>query len=640
MEFSQSLKRILDGSHRHRSTRTSPTQEADDVDDDNTATHDAQLSGPDVRTSLCASLEEWNNEIEHYFKSMPHSISNPNRFANPAGNESDDTAESQSISLQETCSLLQACIVSVSMKNDDSYNMDSSATSFADQHLSDDETADEHARMAAAALTKLPWFNRAATNSSAQQSSNSNSSSSEIEQETKQLNLLCELLRAAQNIIGWRSQVFLPHFELVLSQPQRIPNSTNTSNSKLPPVATTIRLCTNGMLEFYLTLLQTTRTDVARFASLSLFRATFDFNKGNSESPVVQLAQSYLVHTLNGASVLMNLLLQPRPVDLVLSLIKHVHNLVLSVKASSKLMDQALLSVDSKSTPLWFLQTTRTSTGVFEGEDNNDTTTIATTTLNTRHSMTLTFLLVNIATSYLNQSQFPGERADRRSEVVLEIMFVLFAIRAAVVEIPSSKNENNSLEELTLHILRLNNNDDRSYQCKLATIQLLMNAPRAFSDYLVAQDCIEPLLEILDKQISDVGDRTGSGPTLLVPILFILNKLSAVNATALKIVKEHVFPPGATEQAFQDKAVAETAIHSKKGLGARNMSPLDAPGGSLRWKLTRLMTSTESYSKRAAGELMWTLCACNAREYILRTGFGNAYPILGLKGYVQLPTNT
>mmetsp|Transcript_31111 Transcript_31111/g.47649 ORF Transcript_31111/g.47649 Transcript_31111/m.47649 type:complete len:127 (+) Transcript_31111:2-382(+) len=122
-----------------------------------------------------------------------------------------------------------------------------------------------------------------------------------------------------------------------------------------------------------------------------------------------------------------------------------------------------------------------------------------------------------------------------------------------------------------------------------------------------------------------------------MPILVVLKKFASTNSKILKSVKEFIFPLDAETDTFQPKAKAEMGKCGHQGLGAKNMAPLDAPKGSLRWKLIRLMTWTESYTKRATGELLWTLCGNDPREFVLRTGFGNALPLLSLKGHIQLP---
>jgi hypothetical protein len=71
---------------------------------------------------------------------------------------------------------------------------------------------------------------------------------------------------------------------------------------------------------------------------------------------------------------------------------------------------------------------------------------------------------------------------------------------------------------------------------------------------------------------------------------------------------------------------------------AKNMAPLDAPKGTLRWKLIRFMTWTESNVKSSGCELFSTLCDDDPTQCVLRTGFGNAVHFLEIKGCVSLPS--
>ena len=73
--------------------------------------------------------------------------------------------------------------------------------------------------------------------------------------------------------------------------------------------------------------------------------------------------------------------------------------------------------------------------------------------------------------------------------------------------------------------------------------------------------------------------------------------------------------------------------------GSKNMHPLNAPEGSTRWKLIKLMTYTESNVKRCTGELLWTLCDSNSNEFVLRCGFGNAVHMLSIKGLYKIPAS-
>jgi hypothetical protein len=179
---------------------------------------------------------------------------------------------------------------------------------------------------------------------------------------------------------------------------------------------------------------------------------------------------------------------------------------------------------------------------------------------------------------------------------------------------------------------------------KLAVVSLLLNAPVEYSSYLLDNGGIEPLVDILSYQSSlVVVERTGSSTNdaaAIVPILLTLLRLVESNELIRKVVKDAIFPPNAEatfEQRVSDEMTKTTQQSGGGKVNAKNMAPLDAPKGTLRWKLICLMTWTESNVKRAACELLWALCDGNATQFVLRTGFGNAVYFLGIKGCVSLP---
>ena len=159
--------------------------------------------------------------------------------------------------------------------------------------------------------------------------------------------------------------------------------------------------------------------------------------------------------------------------------------------------------------------------------------------------------------------------------------------------------------------------------------------------YLVDNGGIKPLVDIMAYQTSMVVvERTGSSSgdaAAVVPILLVLLKLVQSDANALQVVKDEVFPPDA-EKTFLQKSKAEISKGETEGkVNAKNMAPFDSPRGTLRWKLIRLMTWTESNVKRSACELLFALSNADPTQFVLRTGFGNAIHFLGIKGCVNLP---
>lgn len=519
-------------------------------------------SSADEKFSL--SVQKWNDTVEASF-------SDP-RLAPEVSDGAMDA-------LEDASTFLHSCILSavVSCCSHSTAESDTSILDFVKTAIDSDDAAADSAAKRAAAIPRRHFTSL---------------------QNEGQIKLVSELLRASKNILRFHSQVLAPLF------------------GSRQQVSLTRRLSSNGMLELYVSILETKQPDAARYASLSLFYSAYN----PMDDETTRNAQSYLIDKLDFLRVLMNVLLQSRPTDLVLSLVRHVHNLVASVQGTAKQINVILMELSANPT------------------EKHDAPWIQ----SNWDGSNLTSLLVSITAWCLRSDPlFPGDGADRRADVVLECLRVLFVLHAgASIMDQSSSEENNSLKRLVCDLLGLNDNESRSFACKLETISLLIDSPTGFSDYLVACSYIDPLLCILELQASNVVDHCIPGnqaATALTPILVVLNNFSAANISVLQKVKQFIFPPDA-EEAFQKKAVAEKTGADKKGIGAKNMSPLDAPKASLRWKLIRLMTWTESHTKRLTCELLWTLCGGDAREFVLRTGFGNAMPHLAYKGLVQLPT--
>lgn len=92
-----------------------------------------------------------------------------------------------------------------------------------------------------------------------------------------------------------------------------------------------------------------------------------------------------------------------------------------------------------------------------------------------------------------------------------------------------------------------------------------------------------------------------------------LLKLAMCSAAVRKEILSAVFPashiPSATASSPAGELLSEgkeeDSIHSQK---ADPLAPSDAPPGTLRWYLIRLMTSTDSTIKRLSSELLFELC--------------------------------
>jgi len=417
------------------------------------------------------------------------------------------------------------------------------------------------------------------------------------------LSLLAELLRAAGLFMRWFGQVIQPSFE------SSDANDNHFSNNP------TTRLKCRGMLLLYCKILEMeTPTiespDIPRFSSICLFRATY----GNDDLTVS--ARKTVVESIDGCVFLVNALTKrDQPIPRLFSVLRNVHHLVSTVPASAALMDKAIDSLNEK---------TSSNDGEFESKYG-----------------LVEVLVDNLTWTVQSLPPFPGDKSDRRSEMALEILRSLFAVdvRRASKYLPSNDTMT-KIGVILCDLLKLPNVDDRVHQCKLAVVALLLNAPEEYSGYLLANGGIIPLIDIMKYQASAIIARKRSRPddaASIVPIMLVLGKLAQANETVLKMIRDEVFPLDA-EKAFEEMAFAEVTKKKSEGkVKAKNMAPLDAPIGTLRWKLIRLMTWTESNVKRSVCELLWTLCGQDSTQFILRTGFGNAIHFLGIKGIVNLP---
>ena len=399
---------------------------------------------------------------------------------------------------------------------------------------------------------------------------------------------LSELLRACKNLLRWYLQVFVPIKGAVLPVPLR-------------------RLQSHDMIELFLLIIQRTageprneiRQQVARQACLSLFYSTYSPIANQSH---IQEAQTHLVEKLGFLDILMCLLLRDNTPPVLVALVRIVHNLLASMEGMVERVEETRTSCAKSEAP-W----------APTEEDVVDL-----------RSLLLSMLMWALQAT----PAFPGEAGDRRSDLVVEILRIFYAIRAG-----KYVDTEPAMSQLISYFLKLPNSEDRAYRCKLAAITLLMDTPAEYSKQLVKSKGVLPLLAVMDIQVTQVVDITESGAkaaAALVPILSVVNKFCLCSPEFCEKVKLFLFPPE-EEERFLFLA-AEQAMQKKK-----NMDPLDAPKGRRRWKLIKLMTWPESHIKRTASELLWTVCGKDAQEFILRTGFGNAMPFLSAKELVQLP---
>ena len=409
---------------------------------------------------------------------------------------------------------------------------------------------------------------------------------------------LATLLRATGLFMRWNAQIL-----------QRVLQQSNDNIMK--------RLKCNGMVLLYAKLLDVDISsslppscDVPRFASICLFRATYGNNTLSTTS------RMQFVNELEGCVYLMKALLKGnQPVPRLFSIIRNVHHLIAACPESISKMQKALLEEN-------------------DNVDNNEE--------GKTHGLS-EVLIATLAWAYRSESDpsFPGVQSDRRSDLVLEILRALYVLGSNPAIPKPSHDTMSQIGIILCELLQFSNADERIYQIKLAVIALLLDAPKEYATYLINNGGIQPLVDIMSYQTSlVVVERTGRSEedaAEVVPILLVLLKLVQSNKSALEMVKNEVFPPDA-EDKYQQRAKDEIAKGNTEGSSnAKNMAPLDAPRDTLRWRLIRLMTWTESNVKRSTCELLYALCDADSTEFVLRTGFGNAIHFLGIRGHVNLP---
>ncbi len=465
----------------------------------------------------------------------------------------------------------------------------------------------------------------------------------------KALDLLSQLIRASKNLIRWN--------RILLARVKAKRNSTNLQ-CQISGLDACYRLCSSGMVKLYLTLLEMNskpyydddddeikmkmnickkKDELAKNSCVALFHSTY----GEAIEPICKRSLGELTapsSKVYGIQKIMKLLLSSSSMQVTLALIKLIHNLVGSVSGIMNVMD-AELKVLVKSEN--------------ETEENrlNFTTSLIETNL-------ISILVSTLAWSIRSKPPFPGntELLDRRSEIVIEIIRVLFALQHRHNTSYKKVNESNpeamtQLGVLIVDILHLPNKDKRVYECKVSVLILLMDAPKEFSQFLYTNHCVEHLLTILWLKLNEIiVEKEGmvqnqSSAASILPILILLNRVSQANKSIQTEIKGVIFPPERDDEVmakYKSKNAEKNRSSSTLGLApaptkGNNLNPVDAPHGTLRWKLIHLMTWTESNVKRCASELLWTLCNGDSKEFVARTGFGNAVHMLGIKGLVNIP---
>jgi hypothetical protein len=342
---------------------------------------------------------------------------------------------------------------------------------------------------------------------------------------------------------------------------------------------------------------------LAQHASQLLFYASYNPVSGSNEGLIKSYDQ--LLEEDQIMSQLLDCLLRSlEDVALALSIVRNVHNIIVSFPRGMEYTLAAKTSLEDRP-PEWPEHTAATFSSV------------------------LPYLALRVLDA---DPPFPGN--DKRAELVMEILRAAYVLRLGKqIEVDFQ----GLFAKLIAKLLRLEVTTPQCEECRREAIPPLMDATaEAVGQFLLSQDVLLPLWAILEHQVTQVVEQTlvqDSAAAAITPILVVLHNVATHHAGIRQQLKSHIFPDEDDQDSFQDKKRREIEQHGK----CRNMKPLDAPVGSLRYKLMQLMTWPQSHIKRFTGELLWSLCEGDAQEFIARVGMGNAVVILGARGLVRLP---
>lgn len=361
------------------------------------------------------------------------------------------------------------------------------------------------------------------------------------------------------------------------------------------------------MLQLFLHLMEQAKDqqlNMARHASQCLFYATY--HPIPSADAHMQSIVDYLLKELELPKRILQLYVTTDSVGLALALTQIIHNLLASAPAAAEAIRFVTITTTTASTSCpWVEAQEHEPIGYRSVWDE-------------------------ILEYCVGESEppFPGDEGDYRAELVGEILRSLFALRIGATMTPTELR-------LVPKILGLHNESDdaRVVECQRSLMTIFTEADTSIASVLV-DSSMDFLLQILNLHVDAVVQTSrvdDAAAAALTPVLLTFYRFCQGNAEFLTQTRQAVFP----NDGGHDSAASPPVNAS----GHQNMAPEDAPEGTLRWKLIRLLTWPQSHIKRFAAEILWLVCGSNPQEFSRRVGMGNALPFLAAKGHAQLPPN-
>lgn len=452
--------------------------------------------------------------------------------------------------------------------------------------------------------------------------------------------VLKEILRTCKNWLRWYLQIYI----VISSNSSSLASTTSTNALQ--------QWQSNDMLELYLLILEQSIPEaptVARLVSQLFFYASYDHSTVQGANDFIQHAYAFLVQDLQFCSRALTLLVS-------------VHTNMSNISSSDSESVQTGTAGSSSVTGRWnalvalALFLVRNVHNILATYPSAKAAVEATTIPCTYLTVLLDLLetVTHATTSASTESFHPEQQQQQQDDLTLEILRTFYALGVGrQLEAPV---QDDRLARCLLELLAVDSSVPTAVaeesvaavgnvEIPLATLSVLMDASPTFGNYMVQQDAVQPVLSLLERQVTHiietslVDDRSAA---ICLPVLVVVHRFCQADLAFRKATKETVFPV-ADEANFQRLVVAKqkeiktTRDSGASTVGAKNMQPLDAPVGTLRYKLIRLLTWPEGHVKRFASEILWTLCGSDAAEFIFRVGMGNGMPFLGAKGMVELP---
>eukprot|EP00903_Cladosiphon_okamuranus_P007566 g7340.t1 len=260
-------------------------------------------------------------------------------------------------------------------------------------------------------------------------------------------------------------------------------------------------------------------------------------------------------------------------------------------------------------------------------------------------------LLLSVLASCVRCTQPPFPRGEDRLKLMVQALQGLFLLGVRFTKEEKEKalegDKMKRLGHVLVDILHLDHAELDVFMAKLQVLNLLLDMPGGFAVVLLERGCLPRVLQLVELQLVRQAFQDGDvdAAAELTPALLVLNKLVLASEDSREALKRAIFPPEADkvwkerlerEQKELMSLTGDDRRRAEKFAKDKRVHPVDAPKGSLRARLLKQMTATESSSKTAVSELLFNLCG-DEEEFTTRCGFGNAVNTLRLRGKISVP---